>query len=110
MSTHPEPFDSPLTLSWSKGARLAQDRLVEGCGLGVDRFRKYQQETRCRPDPRGIEAGWPLAPGDRGKPCLRVRPGKLAAQTRFELLHGVRKDHKGTLDRTPFASQAPTAV
>ncbi len=26
MSAHPEPFDSPLTLSRSKGERLAQDR------------------------------------------------------------------------------------
>ena len=35
MSAHPEPFDSPLTLSLSKGERLAQDRLVEGCVLVV---------------------------------------------------------------------------
>jgi cyclic pyranopterin monophosphate synthase len=29
----PEPFDTPLTLSLSKGERAAQDRLVEGRGL-----------------------------------------------------------------------------
>ena len=29
-SAHPESFDTPLTLSLSKGERLAQDRLVEG--------------------------------------------------------------------------------
>ena len=45
------------------------------------------------PDPRGIEAGWPLAAGDRGEPSLRVRPGQLAAQTGFELLHDIRKGH-----------------
>jgi len=40
MSAHGELFDSSLTLSLSKGERLAQDMLVEPCGLGglcVDR-------------------------------------------------------------------------
>jgi hypothetical protein len=35
MSAHPEPFDSPLTLSLSKGERLAQDKLLQGCALRV---------------------------------------------------------------------------
>ena len=35
MSARPEPFDSTLTLSSSKGERLAQDRLVEGCTLSA---------------------------------------------------------------------------
>jgi len=34
MSAHPEPFDSPLILSLSKDEPLAQDRPVEGGGLG----------------------------------------------------------------------------
>ena len=93
MSAHPEPVDSPLTLSWSKGERLAQDRLVEGCWLCVDCFRKHEQQAGRMPDSRVIEAGGPLAPGARGESCLRVRPGQLAAQTRFELPHDIRKAH-----------------
>jgi len=43
-TVHPEPFDSPFVLSWSKDERHAQDMLVEGCGAKPFMLRQAQHE------------------------------------------------------------------
>ncbi len=43
-TVHPEPFDSPFVLSLSKGERLTQDMLVEGCVANPFMLRQAQHE------------------------------------------------------------------
>jgi hypothetical protein len=43
-TVYPEPFDLPFVLSLSKGERLTQDMLVEGCAAMPFMLRQAQHE------------------------------------------------------------------